>query len=284
MKNYFLPVSNLRWVCVNNSKSSGTHDVVEHATADSFEVIGAELCGADELNEINADFMMFKLSPEYRAIQLIGSMDADRYCGLSAKEAYETIIEGCSLIRAHRRKLDVSSEACSTQIDRCRSWLSSTDFYAAPASTQYHDSCVGGLVRHTLNVIRNIYNLWALPAFETINIEDAVIVAAVHDWCKIGLYKPYQRNVKNESTGKWEQVTAYKYGEEIAPLGHGVSSLFLANSFFTFSMQEAAAIRWHMGVWRVVDSEMNTLQHCNETYPIVHMLQFADQLAITTYA
>lgn len=45
----------------------------------------------------------------------------------------------------------------------------------------------------------------------------------------------------------------------------------------------ALAIRWHMGRWNVVDSEVNDLQTANENYPMVHMIQFADQLSIVNY-
>ena len=36
--------------------------------------------------------------------------------------------------------------------DRLLSWLSTTDFFSAPASTKYHCACEFGLVRHSVNV------------------------------------------------------------------------------------------------------------------------------------
>ncbi len=31
-------------------------------------------------------------------------------------------------------------------------WLATTDFYTAPASTRFHGACEGGLVMHSVNV------------------------------------------------------------------------------------------------------------------------------------
>ena len=36
--------------------------------------------------------------------------------------------------------------------DRLLSWLETTDFFTAPASTRYHGACECGLVMHSLNV------------------------------------------------------------------------------------------------------------------------------------
>ena len=59
--------------------------------------------------------------------------------------------------------------------------------------------------------------------------------------------------------------------------------MFLASKCFKLSVSESLAIRWHMGFCRVADSDMNELQLANETHPLVHLLQFADQLAIVQY-
>lgn len=163
-------------------------------------------------------------------------------------------------------------------------WLSTTDFYEAPASTIYHESEVGGLLKHTFITAYHAAMLSSLPVFGKVNPEDAIFVALVHDWCKIGYYESYQKNVKNETTGQWEKQAAFKRKDHsYSCLGHGVSSMYMAQKFFKLSIDECLAIRWHMSAWRVVDSEMNELQQANETYPLVHLLQFADQLSLVKY-
>lgn len=169
------------------------------------------------------------------------------------------------------------------QINQLTSWLDASGFYDSPASTQYHEAYPGGLCDHTLKVALNVIELQDLEMFRNVDLASAVLVALVHDWCKIGFYIPYEKNVKDAS-GNWVKETAFKYSNEpTISLGHGVSSMFLAGKWFTLSDEEALAIRWHMGAWRIVNSECNELQYANENYPLVHLLQFADQLAIVKY-
>ena len=170
--------------------------------------------------------------------------------------------------------------------ERCINWLRNTDFYTAPASTRFHESEPGGLVKHTLKVLVQAYQLMNVPTFAAaeLSIADVVITALAHDWCKIGKYEMTTRNVKNEKTGVWEKVPCYIYKDSDLPFGHGTSSMFIASKFFRITTEQALALRWHMGRWYVADSDINDLQHSNEKYPLVHLIQFADQLAVTEYA
>ena len=143
---------------------------------------------------------------------------------------------------------------------------------------------VGGLLVHSLKVYNNIISLLSLPQFEGMDKVSATLVALVHDWCKIGLYEAYDKNVKNNETGQWEQQKAFRINATGVPLGHGVSSMFLASRFFKLTTDEALAIRWHMGRFNVAENEINDMQRANETYPLVLLIQFADSLAITSYA
>lgn len=163
--------------------------------------------------------------------------------------------------------------------NRCLAWLDSTDFYIAPASTKYHDASQCGLLAHTLKVVNCITELSLLSMFENINIYDAVLCAMVHDWCKIDFYESYLRNVKDDETGEWHHEIAYRCKGSSIPLGHGVTSLFLAQKFFKLTAEESLAIRWHMGEYDMSDCNKYDLFKANETYPLVIMLQIADKLA-----
>lgn len=163
-------------------------------------------------------------------------------------------------------------------------WLRTTDFYTAPASTQYHDSVPGGLLTHSLRVYNELIELIKIPAFKSVQLEHAVISALVHDWCKIGLYEMYERNVKNEKTGQWEKVPSYRYNQRGIPLGHGATSMYIAMKMIPLTVEQALAIRWHMGRWDVCQPEYSELQKSNAEYPLVYLLQFADQLACTEYS
>ena len=169
----------------------------------------------------------------------------------------------------------------------CIEWLDySTDFFTAPASTVFHESKVGGLCEHTLKVVYHVEDLLRCRTFgfSRIRIEDAILCALIHDWCKIGVYESYTKNVKNNKTGKWEAVDGFKRKDQfLTCFGHGVSSVMLAQRFFKLSIEECLAVRWHQGRWNVCREELNELQQANENYPLVHLIQFADQLAITNY-
>jgi len=236
----------------------------------------SEVLNLIDLKEVKEQFDQFKATrPEYHLGRPWEEISED------PKVAYDTLITAVILCRAYRKNQTVDRAMFTAQ--RCLEWLESTDFYTAPGSTRYHDSFPEGLLRHTLKV----YNLAVqlnkgVPMFQEVDLDSVALVALVHDWCKIGLYEIYMKNVKDEN-GKWIQQPAYQHKAEIVPLGHGVASMFLASSFFKLSNDESCAIRWHMGAWRVTPSEQNDLQEANERYPMVHLIQFADQLSIVRY-
>ena len=64
--------------------------------------------------------------------------------------------------------------------------------------------------------------------------------------CKANYYKLGTRNVKNEATGQWEKAPFYSV-EDLFPYGHGEKSVFLIERFMKLKVEEAVAIRWHMG-------------------------------------
>ena len=72
-----------------------------------------------------------------------------------------------------------------------------TDYFTAPASTQFHGAYEGGLVDHSLAVYDNLVRmvqLFNIPGKE----ESLIIIALLHDLCKTNFYKIklYQTNLK----------------------------------------------------------------------------------------
>ena len=194
-------------------------------------------------------------------------------------EMYDSLLVGATILS---QKLNVTADR-KQPYEVTLDWLRTTDFYTAPASSQYHESFVGGLLVHSLNVYNQVVELHELSAFKSIDIAQATIAALVHDWCKIGYYEHYKRNVKNDQ-GKWEEVDAYRTNQKGLPFGHGVTSLYIAMRLFRLTEEQALAIRHHMGVWNCADVEKGELQRANQTYPMVYLIQFADQLACTEYS
>ena len=231
-----------------------------------------------DVSKMQEDFIKFCDRPEY----VVGhSVKVNGVTAESAQESYESLILGCIMIRAYNAGRNPDKQ--DDYINRVISWLNTTSFYNDPASTMFHESFKHGLLYHTLRVYNKMVELINIPTFNGVDIQSATLVCLCHDWCKIGLYESFSRNVKNDKTGRWEKVPSYRRGTFPHPLGHGVSSAFMANKMFKLSEEEFAAIRWHMGHYNVSDNEVNEFQQCNEDMPLVHLLQFSDQLSIVNY-
>ena len=272
---WFLPINNnaRAWMIVDKE----TGDPVGELAGDVIALTPDSIHGIELIYE---EFDKFKDRPEYYltdTVEDLNMLDQE-----SLQLIYEQKLITVAMIKAARARKD--PDTCIKAAESCIQWLRSTDFYSAPASTQYHDSEPSGLLKHSLRVFNHIVRLKYDKSFESVNVESSVLVALVHDWCKIGLYEMYMRNVKNDTTGKWEQVPSYKHNQKGLPLGHGVSSMFFASKFFKLTSEEAAAIRWHMGEYNVAPNECSELHLANESFPLVFLIQFADRLSITKYA
>ena len=150
-------------------------------------------------------------------------------------------------------------------------WIETTDFFTAPASTRYHCACENGLVMHSVSV----YNTMVEKHFdeENDNPESFAICALLHDLCKAQFYKVSTRNVKNEETGRWEKVPYYAIDDRF-PFGHGEKSVFLIERFMRLKLDEAMAIRWHMGEFG--DKNSNTSSQAYNAFPLAVKLHLAD--------
>lgn len=150
-------------------------------------------------------------------------------------------------------------------------WLLNTDFFDAPASTKYHCACENGLVMHSVSV----FNTMMEKHFEEgVDSEESFAISALlHDVCKAEFYKVSTRNVKNDVTGQWEKQPYYSI-EDKFPFGHGEKSVFLIERFMRLRLDEAMAIRWHMGSFD--DSQGFTVSQAYEKYPLAVKLHLAD--------
>lgn len=148
-------------------------------------------------------------------------------------------------------------EICKSHLKRKGSeellrWLSTTDFFKAPASTRFHLAREGGLLTHSLNVYDRL--LAALKAEAAAGRpvcspeameETAAICGLFHDLCKVDFYQVSYRNAKNDR-GEWEKVPYYTVNDTL-PYGHGEKSVYILSGFLRLTREEAFAIRWHMG-------------------------------------
>lgn len=165
-------------------------------------------------------------------------------------------------------------------INELLKFIRKSDFYTAPASTKFHSCHEGGLLEHTLNVYdcltaKRKSPVW-VKTMEAISEDTLIIVSLLHDLCKTYFYTTEMRNKKDEN-GKWISVPFYTVND-IYPLGHGAHSVIFAQMFIKLSMEEIAAINWHMG-WSVPKEEYSYMGTAMRKYPLVLALHEADQEA-----
>lgn len=223
------------------------------------------------------------------------SIDYSKYLGnhldleSTNSEAQITLYEYLLVSALYHRAASKSSEFDESKllptIKAILTWLRNGEFYTSPASTKYHEAFNGGLLHHSLQVYNKMIELHQIPSFNEVDIGSATFVALTHDWCKIGKYECYTKNVKNPDTKQWEEQIAYKYADKYMGLGHGPQSLMMVSQFCTtgltsLTFDEMAAIRWHMYTYDVTSYDIDDLNKCGNQIPLVKLIQFADQLAI----
>ncbi|WP_300924667.1 hydrolase [uncultured Clostridium sp.] len=160
--------------------------------------------------------------------------------------------------------------------------LENSDFFSAPASTQYHNSFEGGLCAHCLNVYDQLINVVKSQFTEdsSISNETITIVSLLHDLSKMNFYETSMRNVKDEN-GNWTKVPFIKVREKenrFIYSDHGTNSEYMVGRFIPLSIEESAAIIHHMG-WSDEHTNSNTISQVFERYPLALYLHIADCLA-----
>lgn len=164
--------------------------------------------------------------------------------------------------------------------DKLLTWIESSDFFAAPASTRFHLSSPGGLLEHSLHVFERMKAICAnettiTPGFNEPSMETIAICGLLHDICKANFYAVEMRNRKNDQ-GRWEQYPFYVVDDKL-PYGHGEKSVYIISGFMRLSREEAMAIRWHMGF---ADNDFKgggySVGNAFEQFPLAVLLHIAD--------
>ena len=159
--------------------------------------------------------------------------------------------------------------------DELLQWVGSTDVCTAPLPAhRFHCACDAGLVMHSVNVCRVLRARYLEEGID--NEESFAVCALLHDLCKAQSYKVSTRNVKNDETGQWEKKPFFAVDDSF-PYGHGEKSVFLIERKMRLKLEEAMAIRWHMGGFD--DSVRGggfAMSHAYERFPLAVKLHLAD--------
>lgn len=159
-------------------------------------------------------------------------------------------------------------------MDKLIEFIEKSDFFKAPASTRFHGSHEGGLLEHSMKVyeilIDKVKNC-VVPI--EVSQESLILIALLHDICKVNFYKVDYRNAKN-AFGEWEKVPYYTI-EDTIPYGHGEKSVMMITEYIKLTVEEKYCIRWHMGFTEPKEV-YNTLGQAFKKFPLALLMHEAD--------
>ena len=166
-------------------------------------------------------------------------------------------------------------------MDKLIEFIEKTDFFKAPASTRFHGDYEGGLLEHSMKVYEILKEKVEKSTFPIeVAPESLIIIALLHDICKVNFYKVDYRNAKNEF-GEWEKVPYYTI-EDTIPYGHGEKSVMMIEEYIKLTPVERYSIRWHMG-WSEPKENYNAIGATYTKYPIALLTFEADLEATYLY-
>ncbi len=172
-------------------------------------------------------------------------------------------------------------------VDRVIAGLEELGFFTAPASTRFHGSYPGGLVEHSVQVLREALTLRQAQILLKEDLADVLpedsvrIVALLHDVCKAEVYKTCER-FRKDAEGRWEKYNTYMVDYSHLPLGHGEKSVVrLLQWGLQLTEAEIVAIRWHMSGFDLSDAPeaRGNYGAALEKSPLLPLLIAADLLA-----
>lgn len=171
--------------------------------------------------------------------------------------------------------------------------LESSDFFSAPASTKYHNACIGGLVEHSLNVYYNLISLVEMKGLQGYFDKDSLLICGLlHDISKMNFYEVTSRNEKvysengskSDSLGRfeWQASLSFKIRDAENRFiygNHEETSEFMIKSFIPLTVEESVAILNHHGGKGFDSIPIQTISDKYNKYVLSPLLHTADMLA-----
>ena len=156
--------------------------------------------------------------------------------------------------------------------------LDQIDYFNKPATTQYIGAYPGGLCEyalrfaHELGVLCNAY----FPG--RYSEQDVIKVALFKDIYKASMYEAYMKNVKDDETGQWSTVPAYKTREGINRPVYGdlgFSSYMQIRELVPLTTEQVEAI-----VYSRISDFAPDIHDVFRSYPLVTLARMAEMAAL----
>lgn len=133
-------------------------------------------------------------------------------------------------------------------VDKLISAMEQGGFFEAPCSGKYHLAKEGGLLEHSLNVL-DIARQMNKFTGETVNDEEIVITALLHDLGKMGDHGKKNYVEKILKSGSRSEAETYCTNPDLVYIAHEIRSVMIAERYITLSEEEERAILWHNGLY-----------------------------------
>jgi hypothetical protein len=153
-------------------------------------------------------------------------------------------------------------------------FLDQVGYFNAPASTQYMGAYPGGLCEHALTVAHELGVLCNAYCPCRYTEEDVIKVALLKDVYKATMYEMYMKNVKDEATGQWTTIPAYKTREANtrAVFGNaGLSSYMQIKQYIELTDEQIEAI-----IYSSPQSFEPDIHEVMRAYPLVTLTRMAE--------
>lgn len=156
--------------------------------------------------------------------------------------------------------------------------LDQIDYFNKPLSAQYNGAYPGGLCEyairfaHELGVLCNAYTPGRYSE------EDVIKVALLKDIYKATMYEEYMKNVKDDETGQWTSVPAYRVKEtDSRPVfGElGFSSYMQIRELVPLTAEQIEAI-----VYSSISNFAPDIHNVFRSYPLVTLTRMAEMAAM----
>lgn len=162
-------------------------------------------------------------------------------------------------------------------IDGLIEYLEECGFFTAPCSGSYHLAKEGGLMEHSLNVLKMAEKLakaWLTPKKYKEMHESVILCALLHDLGKCGDFgKPnYIPNILK--SGEVSKTKPYETNKDLLYVDHEIRSVKLCALFIDLTEEEEHAILYHNGLYGNLKYAIS-----GKETPLYMIIHFADMWA-----
>ena len=156
--------------------------------------------------------------------------------------------------------------------------LDELDYFNKPMSAQHVGAYPGGLCEYAIRFANELGMLCNAYFPDRYTKEDIIKVALFKDIYKASMYEAYMKNVKDDETGQWITVPAYKTkeGSNRPVFGElGFSSYMLIRELVPLTTEQTEAI-----VYSRISDFAPDIHEVFRSYPLVALARMAEMATL----